>query len=81
MLHINICLEHDVYRFAEAGTCFKPDHTHLLFLKPGFETIIKLGLLLELLSAIVKLGHLQPSCWFGSIVDFCFVGSYAENLR
>ena len=31
--------------------------------KPGFETIIKVGLVLELLSASVKLRHLLPQCW------------------
>ena len=34
----------------------------------------------ELLSAIVKLRHLQPSCWLGNIVDFCFAGSHAEKF-
>ena len=31
--------------------------------KPGFETIIKVGLVLELLSAIVKLRHILSYCW------------------
>ena len=41
----------------EAGTYFRPE----------FETIIKLGLVLEVLSAIVKLKHFQPPCWLGTI--------------
>ena len=39
-----------------------------------------LVIILELLSAIVKLRHLQPSCWLGTMVDFHFDGSHAKNL-
>ena len=41
---------------------------------------IKFGLVLKLLSAIVKLRHLQSSCLLGTVVDFCFCGSHAKKL-
>ena len=52
-----------------------PSNTNL-----PFATIIKLGLVLKLLSAIVKLRHIQPSCRLWTIVDFCFVGPHGENF-
>ena len=42
--------------------------------------IYTVGLVLELLSVIVQLMHIQPSCWLWTTVDFCFVGSPAKNL-
>ena len=45
-----------------------------------FEPISNFGLVLELHSTFVKLGHLQASCWFGTTCDCFLVRSHAEDF-
>ena len=45
-----------------------------------FEPISNFGLVLELRSTFVKLGHLQASCWFGTTCVCCLVRSHAGEF-